>query len=114
MKYIKKYEVVFNKSVEPKSGMYVIVKSPIWFGRKVRDFIDNNVGTIHYCYGDISSFEDDLIDVSFENIPEEIKWFFNNNISQSNLKTLNKNCILYTSDSKQELEDILAANKYNV
>lgn len=113
MKYIKTYESI-NK--EPKIGDWVIVKD-LDFEPKYNDELSKCVGKIIDLKE--NEYKEDLINtysvrsspyfVEFEKLPKSIKSQFKHNI-----RTFYKNEILFCSDNKEDLEAMIAAQKYNL
>lgn len=94
---------------ELMSGCYVIVQSSN-YKEELRDFIKNNIGYLKK----ISIYAGDRTrtkqcHVEYENIPHEIIDFF-----EDNIRIFTSENIKYWSENKEELEKILAANKFNI
>ena len=101
MKYIKQYDDVEN--IKPYD--YVIFDYDI--NTELGDFLKNTIGQVRN-YG----FYDD-IPVDYENVPDNLKGFFNYTFGVY-IKFLPKHKIIYSSSNKKDVQNFLAAKKYNL
>ena len=104
MKHLKTYEEVYSYTYDfdtdsPEIGDYVIMKTT---SDNLKSFIQNNVGQI-------SDFQIDDIEVTYSNIPDDIKEFM-----PLAKRLFHNKLIQYWSKDKEELEQILIQNKYNL
>lgn len=109
MKYLKTYE---EKTELLKIGDYVICKeilmSHYYFAEKLNDFLTQNVGQY------ISDVRNGMYLVQYENIPEELKKYFNEDEKIENSRPMEKREILQWSIDKEYLEAMIAAKRYNL
>lgn len=117
MKYLKKYEKLQKdgfKKGKYKKGDYIIFDykpddDSVWNLRltpELRDFLNSTIGII-VLPADASGW----IDVRYDYIPDNIKNKFQ---SVSNTILLDKNRVLCTAESKEDIEKKIAMNKYNL
>ena len=112
LKYIKKYEYLNNH--EYQIGDYVICKE-IHPGnndmdKQVSDFINNNIGQI--VPNDNQSFH---YMVQYKNkIPKDIKEEFEFSEKLKKCRGMSENEIIFNSKNKEEAEQFLTAQKYNL
>lgn len=115
MKYIKKFE----NSEHPQIGDYVLIKTRGYsiiddIITKSKEYVDTHIGKIV----DIKIYSDDEDDdssvlVEYENVPTEIKSYFNNNRNKSTRK-FSINRIVATGKTKEEVLMKVQQNKYNL
>jgi len=109
MKHLKTFENINThlrtQKEEPKVGDYVICKEIYSTYPDVKKFTINNIGTI------ISTSEPYpfVYLIAYENVPYNIKYYFENDTLYMSFKE-----IVEYSENKEDLEAILAANKYNL
>ena len=103
MKHIKPYK---NRKSKIKVGDYVICESSSHNQIELKNFIDNSIGKIIKCPFDTSF----LYRIKYENIPPKLVGFFD----AVGDRGFSVSQIVAHSKDKGELEDILAANKYNL
>jgi len=114
MKHLKTLETISN---DPQIGDYVIIKSysPV---DEVNDFINNNIGQIIDISQSKYSFSKYRLSIIYDNIPSEIKQYFeNNNIKGTfydGFRDYKFSDIIEYSKNKEDLEIILSSNKYNL
>lgn len=96
---ITKFKIFESINELPKVGDYVLIKRSN-VGSLSIDFFDNNIGQI-------SRIEEDFYYVNFEKSPiKSIEYYKNRRYSINEFK--------YWSSDKEELEEFLAAKKFNL
>ena len=102
MKHIKSYEAIESIGDNyPQSGMYAISDTRSQ-NRDLISFLNNNIGIITY-------LEDYSVRIEYENIPKNVKNFFDDKERTCDLELLK-----YYSKNKEELELKISANKFNL
>ena len=127
MKYIKQYETLNN---EPKVGDYVLCYYPDHVNQtyiefiddELREFLNNNVGVIipeyinnvgRICPDYLTPRErTQWVYVKYENIPKDLNKI--NLMALSPMIILSKSFIIAHSPNKEDIEAILASNKFNL
>ena len=96
----KLYEAV-NQG-EPEIGDYAIFSPDIPpYNAEFGEYINNYIGKI-------IKMDDWLLDVEYENMPEKF------NVHKNNIRQIPTDYIKYWSSNKEDIEEILATNKYNL
>ena len=115
MKYLKTYEIIHSDG--PKVGDYVICSVgnydiPEWYDKKdeLTKFISNNIGVVTHIKK-YSLYGDYKIKYEKSNL---VKNFCRVRDWKNNTFEMDFNQIKHFSKNKEELEAILAANKYNI
>jgi hypothetical protein len=111
MRYIKSYEELNN---EPQIGDYVYCYLEDHTVNDFLNFINSSIGKlidVRYNYDNTSSYA-----IMYENIPKNIKFWFDNNIFsfENNMEEPGLASIKFWAKNKEDLEDMLAADKYNL
>ena len=108
MRYLKKYEASRN----PKIGDYVIIDphTPV---KEVEDWILNHIGQIIDVEMDFST-DRYRYTVKYENIPKGWEDHFSYDYHEKNIRRTYKFGIEHYSKNKEDLERIIAINKYNL
>jgi len=108
MKYINSFK---NLQSGPKIGDYVLIKT-LSSDTDFRDFITNNVGQI----SDIDTrFMSKNIIVTYKFVPEKLKeWMTKTYNSDINTRSFRFSQIEHFSSKKEDIEEIIAAKKYNL
>jgi len=111
MKHLKRYESINDK---PQTGDYVLCKTS-YGAKRIDDFLKNTIGV---CLGkayighniELREKLKDIFKVKYDNIPDNLKddYFFNN------IRSISRNEIIHFSPNKEDLEEIITANKYNL
>ena len=97
---------MFEDIESKKLGIFVISNS-IYASNKIQNFFTNNIGTIiDYDYGS------NLYKVYYEDVPNNV--MLNEDDKGINFWWFSLDEILYESKDKNDLEMILATNKYNI
>jgi len=111
MKYIKKFEKSNVDKLKYQIGDYVICQEKGWLPSSnfliFLDFIGNNIGQI---VNKNTSVYDYI--VKYENIPKEIKDYFNHQNGTS--RDMTEFEIINHSKNKEKLETILNIKKFNI
>ena len=111
MKYIKAFEFL---SRLPKIGDFVIVYYQYDDLDGLKIFLDNHVGEVTNI--GVSTY-DKYMDVSYKNVPKNIKHYFYYDSDDENtdyLKIIGKDNINKLSEDREELESYLMSKKYNL
>jgi hypothetical protein len=118
MRYIKHFEFL---SRLPKVGDFVIV---YYYNvghdddlDGLKTFLDNNVGEIVEIGDNKYDKYDKYMDVSYKNVPENIRYFFYYDSDDENteyMKIISKDNINKLSEDRKELETYLMSKKYNL
>jgi len=113
MKYIRTFENI-NEN-KPQIGNYVILKnfSPVF--RELRSFLENNIGEI---ISIITMNKIDEIEVEYNNVPENLQSHFISTDAQNrgikNIRKTSISAVIHHSKNKEELEQIILNNKFNI
>lgn len=107
MKYLKKFEN--NNEIE--IGDYVLCSydtdNMSYNIKNLSNFISNNIGVV------IDNSDEYNIDIKYDNVPENIKMFFNGKDSNIRLGT-ERYLVLAFGKTIKDIEIYITANKYNI
>ena len=106
MKYIKQFE---NISKDPKVGDYVICEEG---NPELKEFIENNIGQICRIYTEKYNPIYPKYYIKYDNIPDDLKGF--SILNGIKVRIIFSHNILFYSNSIEELELKISANKYNL
>ena len=113
MKHLKSFE---NNNQEPEVGDYVICEDCVSLEEEFKNFMCNNIGLIV----EINPNTNYPYTLYYENIPDNIidgfSCVLNNNYEYDYkcLRAMSREEIIHFSKNKEDLETILASNKYNL
>lgn len=118
---IKKFKI-FENSIIPEIGSYVIISVDRWKNNKVKNFFKHNIGFISHVFINYSHATQDLIDydmtVVYDYVPEYIKKFTKMRMVQGGwaiyLDEISKYKIIDISKNEEELKMKLSTRKYNL
>jgi len=108
---IKEFKIFENKNINIKRGDYVVMSTNKDLYKNFKSFIENNIGQVAYVVNNTT------LNVEHENVPDDIKSAFNSNKYKGKLKywyIFNISDVVAYNKSKEELQYILQANKYNL
>lgn len=115
MKYLKQYEELNQK--DPEIGDYVICSERYMNNNFTEEeninyeFLENNVGRY-------VKFQTGNYLIQYENIPPRIKDYYNHDDDMTNtipnVRRMHRNEIVVFSPNKEELEILMAQNKFNL
>jgi len=124
MKYLKKYEEIEEATYlsEAQIGDYVICYDETFIDhydpyvdKIMNEFLENNVGKIIDYNSEKYHYDHNIrYIVKYQDIPEEIEKYFVYNNGIRSVRGFRRKEILYSSKDKEELEILIATNKYNL
>ena len=115
MKYIRTFE---NNKSQIQIGDYVIltnfaIQDTVF--EELRSFLENNIGKIINL---ITIHKKDGVEVEYDNVPENLEHFFVSldvfNRGIKNIRRTFMTAIIHHSKNKEELEQIILNNKFNI
>lgn len=116
MKHLKTFEIVYpivtkyyTENKEPEIGDYVICEDGF---NEAKEFLQNNIGQ----YINIDEFPVHAYChylIKYENVPHNLQMYFNYN-EIIGVRPMRLTEIKHFSSNKEELEALLAQNKYNL
>jgi len=107
---ITEFKIFENINILPKVGDYVLIKIYDRGDSRLQNFYSDNIGQIMLTTGSDGIY----YDVKFENVPNDIKKFFDDDGHSYDFKTFPIGRFEYWSESKEELEIMIKSKKYNV
>jgi hypothetical protein len=105
---ITKFKIFENiNEGRPEIDDYVLLKYATYHN-DMTNFLNNNIGKIIF-------IDDNFCIIEYYNVPDLINHRFDyNKINNTYKKTFKTRFISYWSKNREDLEDILMANKYNL